>query len=450
MGPHVCVMWATLDVLMCTASIWHMCTMSMDRFFTLKYPMKYGRNKTKTTVALKIAFVWIMSISISSPLGIMGLMDHSNVYNNGVCVPTITNFVIFGSLCAFYLPFTIMIVTYVMTIKILCDNQKVMKSIANQHSDKMKKEQNNGAPNPGFLSPNMYTKKPHRKRTSVDSNISMAPTINESVNPSALPSPTKENKDLHVPNDPQDPQPSQDIPDNLTNGGKTEESISDRQCGLNLSVSNRELDKVSIQSSASNKTGSLPLDMNKHNKATYSTSMPLFLHQKPHPLGSGTLSQYSLPFPKNQLRSDLHYVTRASSASHLSMRSYNMEDLIPSQCSSINSMLSQAHSSAWGSAAVSDFEDPDLMEKLSQIEQEMDECLMEGPVVHTSCQDIEPENQSDDSMENDKVNVSGAASVQSLCHDKLHDQMQENLPDELHDQLQERVHDKLHDQLHEQ
>ena len=198
MGPHVCVMWATLDVLMCTASIWHMCTMSMDRFFTLKYPMKYGRNKTKTTVALKIAFVWIISIAISCPLGIMGLMDHSNVYNHGICVPTITNFVIFGSLCAFYLPFTIMIVTYVMTIKILCDNQKVMKSIANQHSDKVKKEQSNGAPNPGFLSPNMYTKNPHRKRASVDSNISVAPPINEGVNQSALPLSPKEDKELLV------------------------------------------------------------------------------------------------------------------------------------------------------------------------------------------------------------------------------------------------------------
>jgi hypothetical protein len=63
----MCVLWASLDVLMCTASIWHMCTLSTDRYLTLKYPMKYGSNKTKVMVAIKIAFVWFVSIGISSP-----------------------------------------------------------------------------------------------------------------------------------------------------------------------------------------------------------------------------------------------------------------------------------------------------------------------------------------------------------------------------------------------
>ena len=81
-------------------------------------------------------FAWVVSIGISCPLGIMGFVDHSNVYNEGACVPTISNFVIFGSVFAFYLPFTIMIVTYVMTTKILCDNQRIMRSIAREHSDK--------------------------------------------------------------------------------------------------------------------------------------------------------------------------------------------------------------------------------------------------------------------------------------------------------------------------
>ena len=62
--PSVCVIWSATDVLMCTASIWHMCTMSMDRFFTLKCPMKYGRNKTRRMVAMKILFVWVVSIGI--------------------------------------------------------------------------------------------------------------------------------------------------------------------------------------------------------------------------------------------------------------------------------------------------------------------------------------------------------------------------------------------------
>ncbi|OWF49075.1 5-hydroxytryptamine receptor 2A [Mizuhopecten yessoensis] len=125
----VCVFWVAVDVLMCTASIWHMCTMSMDRYFTLKYPMRYGRNKTKMMVVLKIFFVWIVSITISSPIFIFGAKDTANVYNDGLCAPTVADFVIYGSIFAFYIPLTIMLITYVLTIRILWKNQVLMKNI---------------------------------------------------------------------------------------------------------------------------------------------------------------------------------------------------------------------------------------------------------------------------------------------------------------------------------
>lgn len=129
LGEEFCIFWVTMDVLMCTASIWHMCTMSMDRFFTLKYPMKYGRNKTKMTVALKIMFVWAVSITVSSPIFILAVKDKKTVFNHGVCVPTNKDFVIYGSVFAFYIPLTIMIVTYVLTIRILWLNQAMMQKI---------------------------------------------------------------------------------------------------------------------------------------------------------------------------------------------------------------------------------------------------------------------------------------------------------------------------------
>ena len=122
-------MWVSSDVLMCTASIWHMCTMSMDRYFTLKYPMRYGRNKTKTMVMLKIFFVWVVSMAISSPICIHGFVDPTIVYNDGVCVPVLKDFVIYGSVFAFYIPLFIMIVTYVLTIRILWANQQLMNRI---------------------------------------------------------------------------------------------------------------------------------------------------------------------------------------------------------------------------------------------------------------------------------------------------------------------------------
>ncbi|XP_059158535.1 putative uncharacterized protein DDB_G0282129 [Physella acuta] len=129
MNPEICVLWVASDVLMCSASIWHMCTMSMDRYFTLNYPMRYGRNKTRRMVAGKILFVWLVSMAISSPVCIHGFIDTSIVYNDGMCVPVLKNFIIYGSIFAFYIPLLIMIVTYVLTIRILWNNQQRMKHI---------------------------------------------------------------------------------------------------------------------------------------------------------------------------------------------------------------------------------------------------------------------------------------------------------------------------------
>lgn len=133
MNPEVCVLWVASDVLMCSASIWHMCTMSMDRYFTLKYPMRYGRNKTRRMVAGKILFVWVVSVAISSPVCIHGFIDTSSVYRNGDCVPKVKDFVIYGSVFAFYIPLLIMIITYVLTIRILWKNQQRMKHIERSH-----------------------------------------------------------------------------------------------------------------------------------------------------------------------------------------------------------------------------------------------------------------------------------------------------------------------------
>ncbi|UJR23821.1 hypothetical protein I4U23_026797 [Adineta vaga] len=118
--PHyACIIFATIDVLCCTSSIWHMSTMSMDRYFTIRFPFRYGRNKTRRIMLLKIIAVWAISAAVSSPIFVLGIVDKNNVLSDGVCAPTNPLFKIYGSIFAFYIPFLIMITTYALTMRSL-------------------------------------------------------------------------------------------------------------------------------------------------------------------------------------------------------------------------------------------------------------------------------------------------------------------------------------------
>uniref|UniRef100_A0AAV2K197 5-hydroxytryptamine receptor 2A n=1 Tax=Knipowitschia caucasica TaxID=637954 RepID=A0AAV2K197_KNICA len=53
------------------------------------------------------------------PIPVLGLRDHSKVFKDGSCLLTDNNFVLVGSFVAFFIPLTIMMVTYFLTINAL-------------------------------------------------------------------------------------------------------------------------------------------------------------------------------------------------------------------------------------------------------------------------------------------------------------------------------------------
>jgi hypothetical protein len=119
LAHYACIIFATMDVLCCTSSIWHMSTMSMDRYFTIRFPFRYGRNKTRRIMLLKIIAVWAISFAVSSPVFVLGIINKENVLSNGICAPNNSSFKIYGSIFAFYIPFIIMITTYALTMRSL-------------------------------------------------------------------------------------------------------------------------------------------------------------------------------------------------------------------------------------------------------------------------------------------------------------------------------------------
>jgi hypothetical protein len=117
----MCTLWIVLDVLCCTSSIHHMSTLALDRYLTIKFPFKYGRNKSKRITLLKIGAVWLISFCICAPLFVLGLVDKRNVFDTEkrTCMLFNKSFRIYGSIFAFYIPLIIMLVAYASTISIL-------------------------------------------------------------------------------------------------------------------------------------------------------------------------------------------------------------------------------------------------------------------------------------------------------------------------------------------
>ncbi|XP_043927525.1 5-hydroxytryptamine receptor 2A [Protopterus annectens] len=116
---NMCPIWLYLDVLFSTASIMHLCAISLDRYIAIRNPIHYSRFNSRTKAFMKILAVWTISAGVSMPIPVFGLRDYSKVFKKDSCLLTDDNFVLVGSFVAFFIPLIIMIVTYFLTIRAL-------------------------------------------------------------------------------------------------------------------------------------------------------------------------------------------------------------------------------------------------------------------------------------------------------------------------------------------
>lgn len=58
----LCPVWIYLDVLFSTASIMHLCAISLDRYIAIRNPLHHSRFNSRTKARLKIMAVWTISV----------------------------------------------------------------------------------------------------------------------------------------------------------------------------------------------------------------------------------------------------------------------------------------------------------------------------------------------------------------------------------------------------
>ncbi|XP_003737836.1 D(2) dopamine receptor-like [Galendromus occidentalis] len=120
-STFVCTVWVTCDVLGCSASILHLCCISVGRYIGIRNPLR-TRQRTQYTsrrsVLTRVTGVWLLASVISCPLPLLAARDIDNVRpTNNSCAINNQFFLVFGSICAFYLPMIVMVVIYFLTVR---------------------------------------------------------------------------------------------------------------------------------------------------------------------------------------------------------------------------------------------------------------------------------------------------------------------------------------------
>ncbi|KAI6241720.1 Octopamine receptor [Aphelenchoides fujianensis] len=109
LGNILCEIYLALDVLFVTASILHICAISLDRYWSVTQPLTYPSKRTPTRMCIMIGCAWLISLLICLP----PIFGWRPVRAPGKCsVSDDVGYVIYSSCGSFYIPVIILIMVY--------------------------------------------------------------------------------------------------------------------------------------------------------------------------------------------------------------------------------------------------------------------------------------------------------------------------------------------------
>ncbi|KAG8438043.1 hypothetical protein GDO86_008651 [Hymenochirus boettgeri] len=106
----LCDVLMTMDVMLCTASIFNLCAISVDRFIAVSVPLNYNRRQVDNRQLFLISTTWIFAFAVASPV-IFGLNNVAD-RDPSVCKLEDDNYVVYSSVCSFFIPCPIMLLLY--------------------------------------------------------------------------------------------------------------------------------------------------------------------------------------------------------------------------------------------------------------------------------------------------------------------------------------------------
>ncbi|XP_028972731.1 dopamine receptor D4 related sequence [Esox lucius] len=110
LSTYICDALMTMDVMLCTASILNLCAISVDRYIAVVVPLKYNRNQFSLRQLVLITATWVLSLGVASPV-IFGL-NRVPGRDPTVCKLEDDRFVVYSSVCSFFVPCPVMLFLY--------------------------------------------------------------------------------------------------------------------------------------------------------------------------------------------------------------------------------------------------------------------------------------------------------------------------------------------------
>ncbi|KAG9280780.1 D(4) dopamine receptor [Astyanax mexicanus] len=106
----ICDGLMTMDVMLCTASIFNLCAISIDRFIAVSVPLNYNRKHVDQRQIVLLSATWILALAVASPV-LFGINDVPN-RDHKECKLEDNNYIVYSSVCSFFVPCPIMLILY--------------------------------------------------------------------------------------------------------------------------------------------------------------------------------------------------------------------------------------------------------------------------------------------------------------------------------------------------